>query len=320
MLLFVINRVHTTHGNGDQNMDDVKLKYFLSVAKYLNFTEAAKDHYMTQPAISRQISELERDLGTKLFHRSTRTVTLTKSGELFLEDAKRILSLAENARERILLADSTEDLELKIIYLASPTRTFLPELVRQFHINHPQVSIDLHSKTAQEIADDIKNPTADIYFSMSSDLKQHKSMITRNLFTDTFCFVCRNDHPCLNGSSIDPEKIASEPFLMFQAETAAYMNRQILKVCRELNFIPKYTKTYNSMDDVILATECGLGISILPYKTRFYAPESISCIPINHQTPGSTIGIAWIPDSDNPAISWFLDQLDQLIEANPAWF
>ena len=275
---------------------------------------------MTQPAISRQISELERDLGTKLFHRNTRNVTLTKSGELFLEDAKRILSLADNARERILLADSTEAMELKIVYLSSPTRTFLPELVRQFHLQYPQVSVDLHSKTALEITEDIKAPTADIYFSMSYDLKQQKTLVSRNLFTDSFCFVCRNDHPCLEDASIDPEKIASEPFLMFQSETAAYMNHQILKVCRELNFTPRYIKHYYSMDDVIFATESGLGISILPYKTRFYAPPSLSCIPISHQTPGSTIGIAWNPDNDNPAISWFLEKLEHLTETHPEWF
>ncbi len=301
-------------------MDDVKLKYFLSVAKHLNFTEAAKDHYMTQPAISRQISELERDLGTKLFHRSTRSVSLTKSGELFLEDAKRILSLAENARERITLADSSEDLSLGIIYLSSPTRTFLPELIRQFHLQYPQVSIDLNSKTAQEIVEDIKNPTADIYFSMSYDLKKQKPLVCRNLFTDSFCFVCRNDHPCLEDAAIDPEKIASEPFLMFESETATYMNHQILKICRDLNFIPRYIKYYNSMDDVIFATESGLGISILPYKTRFFAPSTLSCIPINNQTVGSTIGIAWNPDNDNPAISWFLNQLEQLTKTHPEWF
>ncbi len=292
-------------------MDEVKLKYFISVAKYLNFTEAAKDHYMTQPAISRQISELERDLGTKLFNRSTRSVTLTKSGELFLEDAKRILSLAENARERVFLADTHESLELRIIYLASPTKAFLPDLIMQFHTQYPQVSIELHSMTAHEIAEEIKSPSADIYISISDDLAKQRQLTYRKLFTDTFCFVVRNDHPCLKGASIDFEKIASEPFLMMSPQTATYMNRQILKITRELDFTPHFIKYYDSMDDVLFATQAGLGIAILPYKTRLFAPAALSCLPINHQTIGSTIGIAWNMETDNIAVSWFLDHLEQ---------
>ena len=68
-----------------------QLRYFLSVARHRNFTEAAREFYMTQPAITHQISALERELGAKLFLRTTRNVSLTRAGELFLEDAKRML-------------------------------------------------------------------------------------------------------------------------------------------------------------------------------------------------------------------------------------
>ncbi|MEI3339433.1 MAG: LysR family transcriptional regulator [Eubacterium sp.] len=136
-------------------MTSEQLHYFLSVAKYLNFTEAAKDFYVTQPAISRQISELERELGARLFYRSTRNVSLTKSGELFLEDAKRFLALEESAKERIRLADSSTKLSLKIAYLLSPCKSFLPELVNRFHSLFPQVDLSLLRKDAQGITESI---------------------------------------------------------------------------------------------------------------------------------------------------------------------
>lgn len=301
-------------------MNDQQLRIFLSVARHSNFTEASREFYITQPAISRQISELEKELGTKLFHRTTRSVTLTKSGELFLEDTKRILSLASSARERIRLADANQDLLLKIIYLSSPTRTFLPRLVYQFHQAYPQVSIELHSRTARGIGESMKEGKEDLYFSISRDMATHHGYTVRNLFTDSFCLVCKNDHPCLEDSSPDFEKIATEPFLMFQAETAVSMNRAILSVCKELNFAPRITNYYDSMDDVIFAAESGLGITILPYKTRFYAPDSLTCIPLQHNTPGSTIGVSWNPENENPAVSWFLELLSRMQEENPGWF
>ena len=69
-------------------MDQKQLSYFIAVAKYRNFSRAAQDFYLTQPAISHQIKMLEKELDTELFVRNTRKVTLTDSGELFLEDAK----------------------------------------------------------------------------------------------------------------------------------------------------------------------------------------------------------------------------------------
>ena len=76
-------------------MNTEQLRYFVSVARYRNFTETAREFYVTQPAVTHQISALEREVGARLFLRTTRNVSLTRAGELFLEDAKRILDQEE---------------------------------------------------------------------------------------------------------------------------------------------------------------------------------------------------------------------------------
>lgn len=78
-------------------MNTEQLRYFVSVARYRNFTETAREFYVTQPAVTHQISALEREVGARLFLRTTRNVSLTRAGELFLEDAKRILAQEERA-------------------------------------------------------------------------------------------------------------------------------------------------------------------------------------------------------------------------------
>ena len=78
-------------------MNTDQLRYFMAIAHHKNFTEAAKEFYITQPAITHQIAALEKELGTPLFKRTTRSVTLTEAGKLFAEHAKHILDQEENA-------------------------------------------------------------------------------------------------------------------------------------------------------------------------------------------------------------------------------
>ena len=120
-------------------MDQKQLSYFIAVAKYRNFSRAAQDFYLTQPAISHQIKMLEKELDTELFVRNTRKVTLTDSGELFLEDAKIILDAMEHAKQKVTLAKEQPSV-LRISHLSAPTHQFLPDAVNQFHIRYPHVN------------------------------------------------------------------------------------------------------------------------------------------------------------------------------------
>ena len=109
-----------------------QLRYFLSVARHRNFTEAAREFYLTQPAITHQISALERELDAQLFVRTTRSVSLTRAGELFLEDAKLILDQEARALERLRQLEGSDRMELKIGYLNSPCRHFLPRILADY--------------------------------------------------------------------------------------------------------------------------------------------------------------------------------------------
>ena len=157
-------------------MDQKQLSYFIAVAKYRNFSRAAQDFYLTQPAISHQIKMLEKELDTELFVRNTRKVTLTDSGELFLEDAKIILDAMEHAKQKVTLAKEQPSV-LRISHLSAPTHQFLPDAVNQFHIRYPHVKIKLIRQDALQISESAARQDADIYFSMMPDLQDRKSVV-----------------------------------------------------------------------------------------------------------------------------------------------
>ncbi len=294
-------------------MNTVQLNYFLSAVKHLSFSEAAKEFYMTQPAISHQISDLEKELGAKLFSRTSRGVVLTKAGELFLEDAKRMLDMESVSRERLRTLDASGTMRLSVAYLASPCKYFLPEVIARFHCEYPQVEISLHRLDALGVLSAIEADQFDIYFSLMEDLAHRKNYNTRKIHEDHYCLVCRTDHPCLQNFKIDYDKIATEPFLMFDPNRAAYMSRQINQVCRDLNFTPRVVHTYDSMEEILFAVESGLGITILPYKIRDYVKASLAYSPLDSSSTACGIGAAWKKENMGPAVDWFVTVLNRYL-------
>ena len=136
-------------------MDQKQLTYFIAVAKYRNFSRAAQDFYLTQPAISHQIKMLEKELDTELFVRNTKKVTLTDSGELFLEDAKSILDAMGQAKQKLDLAKEQPSV-LRISHLSAPTHQFLPEVVNQFHIRYPHIKIRMLYRYPRQLPDKMR--------------------------------------------------------------------------------------------------------------------------------------------------------------------
>ena len=215
-------------------MTTEQLRYFLEVARRRSFTEAAHTFYLTQPAITHQISALERELGTKLFLRTTRSVALTRAGELFLEDAKRILDQEDRALERLRQMGGSGQLELKIGYLNSPCRHFLPGLIRDYQERYPQVSLELIRRDATGIQTGADEAEFDLSFSVLSDLQGLSGYACRKLATDFYCLVSPRQHPCVSNASIDYHKLATESFACLSRTAGAYMYKQFQQICRDL--------------------------------------------------------------------------------------
>ena len=300
------------------NMD--QLRYFLSVARHRNFTEAARAFYVTQPAITHQISALERELGVKLFLRTTRSVTLTRAGELFLEDAKRMLDLEERAQKRMRQAEQTENLELKIGYLNSPCRHFLPQLMREYRSLYPQVRIDLIRGVAEDLQKGCEEMTFDLAFSVLSDLQGLNQYHCRRLVADFYCLVCPPDHSCLDNTSIDYSRLATEPFVCLSREGGSYMYKQFREICRDMGFTPRIVAEYPAMEDVLFAVQCGQALAILPYHIREYMYTDLAFLPLDGTSPVIEVGVAWRRQSENPAVSWFTDLIQRYLVEQPGLF
>lgn len=297
-----------------------QLRYFLSVARHRNFTEAARELYLTQPAITHQISALERELDAQLFVRTTRSVSLTRAGELFLEDAKLILDQEEHAFERLRQLKGSNQLELKIGYLNSPCRHFLPRILAAYQARYPQVRIELIRKNAAGLFETSSEAAFDLIFSVLSDLQQLSGYAYRKLTSDFYCLVSPKDHPCLSNAEIDFKKLATEPFAVLSKNAGGYMYRQIQQICRELGFSPRIVAEYPALEDVVFSVECGQALAILPCHVREYMCTDLAFVPLTGSNLNIDIGVAWRRELNNPAVRWLLDLIHHYLIEQPDLF
>ena len=297
-----------------------QLRYFLSVALHRNFTGAAKEFYVTQPAITHQISSLEQELGVKLFQRTTRSVSLTRAGELFLEDAKRMLDLEERARERVRQAERVENLELIVGYLNSPTRHFLPRILLKYRSRYPQVRVKLVRRDAVGLQEGCQNLEFDVALSVMSDVQGIQQYHCRKLASDHYCLVCPKDHPCLENAVIHYDRLATEPFVCLSQTGGSYMYKQFRQICKGYGFTPRIVAEYPAMEDVLFAVECGQALAILPYHIREYMYTDLAFLPLDGNNPVIDTAMAWRRQSDNPALGWFVELVNHYLVEEPELF
>lgn len=300
-------------------MNLTQLYYFISIAKNHNFTTTATEFYVSQPCISHQIKALEQELEVDLFTRNTRSVELTIAGEMFLPDAKNIVNIMENSK--IKLKQNKEDaMSLSIAHLASPSHLFLPSIIKRFHIRYPNIKTKIFRQDAYQIVQSARAHRYDIYCSMSLDMMTVPSLFNKKIQADHYCLVTPKDHPAAVHMAIDYSKLANEPFIFFNPEHAVTMHQQILQICNQLGFSPRITGSYKLYEDLLYAVESGLGITILPHRTKNYMNNNLTYSLLDVSNISADLSLAWEEESTNPAVPLFLDVFWEYIQEHPSQF
>ncbi len=290
-------------------MNTEQLQYFIIASKHLNFSEAAKELYVTQPTISNQISALEKELGVKLFERSTRKIALTKDGQMFLDDAKRLLDIKDNAIEKLKHSKENREMSLDIAYLLAPCKSFLPKLIMQFKRLYPSVELRLHRMDGNIIRHAIDEDECDLYFGLSKDISK-KGKRYFKIFKDNYCLICSHNHPCASINKIDYDKLASETFLALNPDVGPYMSKDIGQFIAGHEYSFKNVIYLDSMEEILFYVECDMGISILPGRNQDIYHNAVTYLPLQGAHSNLEFGVAYSNSKTNPAVPLFLEVLE----------
>ncbi len=290
-------------------MDINQLRYFISVVKHLNFTTAAREHFMTQPALSQQIANLERYLGVKLFIRNRHAVFLTTAGETLLPEAKIIVSKSDGIMQLASKVKSGSVGCLNVGFLGLTERNFLPSLVSTFRAKHPNINLTLKLFLLGALDKALDAGDIDVGFTLIE--KPAPCFLNwKTIYTDSLCVVLRLDSPMVEISGFNFSALQKEPVFFQDRVVSPRGFSNLTKICANRGITPTINLAPN-WGSVLMSIESGMGISILP-----------RCIPNTYNSPHLHLSflegedtqvdfvVAWNKANSNPAISLFINELE----------
>ena len=243
----------------DINLELYKVFYY--VATTLSFSEASRQLFISQSAVSQAVKNLEKKLGHTLFVRSTKRVILTPEGELLLQHVKPALSML-NEGEAALSGEGNLTGQLRIGASDTLCRYFLIPYLRRFHKDHPEVRIKIINSTSIGCAELLENGQAELIVTNypNSRLSSHTKLQTVLEFRDIF--VANPDYFTMGKTPLSLENLLDYPILMLAAKstTSEYLHQAFAS--QGLNLLPEVE--LNSNDLLMDLARIGLGIAFIP--------------------------------------------------------
>ncbi|MGA7925241.1 MAG: LysR substrate-binding domain-containing protein [Candidatus Sulfotelmatobacter sp.] len=291
------------------------LRYFTAVVECKGYREASRRLHIAQPSISEAVSDLEDELGLKLFSRAHRNARVTPEGEIFYADAVRILQQAETAILTAKRAAQGEVGRLSIGFIGSATLSFLPELIRRYKLEYPNVKLALHDLYPAELDKACDRGEIDIAITRTLSLERSKNRQSRVLLRDPLVAVLpRSRKLKLKSQTIRLADLANERFILFHRQGAPGVFDTIVGACRAQGFSPQVENEPNSMQTILSLVEAEEGVAIVPASIsnlRSNGVQFVLLVPDLHLD----LIVAWSRGETSVVLRTFLDFLNANTDA-----
>ncbi|UQS22954.1 LysR family transcriptional regulator [Amycolatopsis thermalba] len=295
------------------DVDTRLLRYFAAVAEEGNLTRAAGRLFVSQPALTKQIRQLEAQLGTTLFTRSRRGMALTDAGRVLADRVPALLDGWDRTCRETRAAGSRV---LRVGFLASAANEATPAIISAFGRRRPGWRVDMRqaawsNPTAGLAGAEVDAALVRLPFPGQDELR------VRELFSEPRWVALPASHPLAGRDEIAFRELWDEPFVAAPAETGWWRDHWL--GADERDGEPRIGAVTDQPDEWLSAIANGYGIALAPESAaRFYARPGIVYRPVRDVGP-TRVGIAWHPaDDDNPVIADFVTCCVEATRSEPA--
>jgi LysR family transcriptional regulator, hca operon transcriptional activator len=288
------------------------LRYFVAVAEAGNLTVAAQRMLHTsQPSLSRQIRDLEDEVGTPLLTRRARGVDLTPAGRAFLDHARSVLSQVEAASEAARRAAGPAKPCFTMGFLTGHELTWMPEALRILRDELPNIDVMISSQYSPLLADGLSKGKIDAAF-----LRREQGvpdLAFRLLVKEPLVVVLPGHHRLAVLKAINPHELVGEIFVTV-SQTAPVLRGVIDQYLRQsgLNITPAHEADHLSMGMSLIASTQGVGL--LPAYAKNFLPRSVTSRPLKGESPTVDLVLGYKKSNQSPVLELLLSRLDELVE------
>lgn len=279
-----------------------RLSCFIAVAEELHFGRAAERLHMTQPPLSRQIQQLETELGVQLIDRTTRSVTLTPAGVAFLPDARRIVALAESAALTVRRVPAGDLGTVVVGFTAASAHAVLPRLLEQTRSILPDVKLELREMVSSVQIEALMSGEIDL--GMARPPLKRPGIVSRPLLHEQLVAALPAGHPLTEQArQLTLSDLDGQDFVMYSPVQARYFNELLISTFTIAGATPRFVQFVTQVHTMLVLVRSGIGIALVPASAATLHPEGVMfrTIGVFRERPVE-LDAAWRGDSTNPAL------------------
>jgi DNA-binding transcriptional LysR family regulator len=274
------------------------LRYFVAVAEALSFTKAAEKLRLAQPSLTRQVRNLEDEIGMRLLDRANKRVALTEAGRLFFFDSKKILAMCAETVAAVQRMNRGESSQLNIGYIANIHYGLLPATLGAFRKLCPHVALNLFDMTSAEQFEALDARKIDLGFVGLRPALSGDDLLSECVAHDTILVALPDGHPLAKKTKINLSDLAPQFFIGKSTKTHPGTREWLIKTCRNAGFEAKILQEADGEPATIKFVADGLGVALMPEQIAGLPHEGVIFRPLSPPLRREST-IAW--RADNPS-------------------
>ena len=285
------------------------LRYFVAVADELSFTRGAEKLRIAQPSLTRQIRDLEEELGVQLLDRTKKRVLLTRHGESFLQGAKRLLGYSAEIVQSVHDLDRKASAMINIGYVPNPFHRALPATLTQFEKNFPEISVNLFGMSPTEQVSAIKAGKLDIGFVGLVPPTNEPDLQVQFVASYPAVLLLPKRNPLAKKAIVKLAGVGSLSFIALSEKCYPGYERWLRGSCEKLGLKCKILQIVDTESALLQAISSGLGVALLPDQIKDAMHENIVIKPIKSAECFSS-SVVWKKANQSPVLKSYLEVLE----------
>lgn len=287
------------------------LEGFIAVAEELHFSNAAARLDMQQSPLSQLIRRLEKELGQRLFDRSTRSVELTAAGQAFLPHAREIVARTIAARQAVDAAEGEIVGRVRVGFSGVLNYSTLPPLTRMVHERLPHVHLDLVGRIlTRDALIQLQRGSLDLSFVGLP--VNNPDVATRLINKEAFGVVLPADHPLAGEEIVHLGDLSGDGFVTTPESSGSVFRDSTLKLCAEAGFTPRISQEVTDPYVAMLLVAEGVGVAVMTEGVGPLTPPGSVYRPIRQDSVELSHGVAWVPGAGTTARDAVIEIAEEL--------
>ncbi|KAB1155334.1 MULTISPECIES: LysR family transcriptional regulator [Tenacibaculum] len=282
-------------------------RYFLAVAEDLHFRKAAERLFISQPGLSRQIKQMEDDLGVELFVRHNRKVELTSAGLYLKNELTRNLKNLDNILDYAKLLQDGKQGKLEFGYVGSAMQDIIPNLLIQFKKEHPNVQFGLKEMDNQKQIESLLSHDIDVGFVRLDRVP--RGLNIKPILKESFCLVLPKNHPINTSNFKGLQELKDESFILFDPSYSPSYYEKIMQIFDESGFTPIVSHNTIHAASIYKLVENNFGLSIVPKSLQKGYNMNVKFIELHKIPQRTTLSVVWDKNNRNPIVASLIEKI-----------